>query len=544
MADVYNYIVGTGVIVPDTEVIQSQIQQEYINAFGSDLVITPNSPQGILMATELLARSAVADNNATLANQINPNEAGGVFLDSLLSLLGSSRTSASPSTVLCTLAGIAGTVIPAGAQISDGSNDIYQLVVTTTIPSEGSISNVLFQSVENGPIPGLANSLTTIVSNILGWESVNNPSTAILGSLTQSDIGARAFRLNTLASQGMGFAQAIISAVTGLTSGVSLTFQENYTSTTQVIKEVTMVPHSMYACIGGFGTPTTFSLSGTLSNGSNIITGLTSNSQITIGMSVTGSGIPSDTVVTGLIGETGLTLSNNATSSGVVVLTFYYLVTITDIAEAITNTKNGGCAYNNGRGIPQSVNITNEYSGQVIPVLFDTPSFVNISIIATVHAFTSVQNITTAVQNAILTYAAGGISGSPGFFVGADVSPFQLAGAINILVPGLFVQEIQIAIQSFTQQGTIVSGMNTVTNLTYNTDIAVGMQVFGSNIPSSTTVASLVGSTGLTLSNNSTASATEILTFQPTLAYQTTEILMKVWQQAMTSIPYITVIQV
>ncbi len=92
MADVYDYIAETGVIMLETGVIQTEVQAEYQAAFGMDLNTAPNTPQGILITTEVLARTAVADNNAALANQINPNEAGGVFLDALLALTGAYRS--------------------------------------------------------------------------------------------------------------------------------------------------------------------------------------------------------------------------------------------------------------------------------------------------------------------------------------------------------------------------------------------------------------------------------------------------------------------
>jgi hypothetical protein len=471
VADVYNFIANTGVIIVDSGVILTEVQDEYLSAFGSDLNLSPNTPQGILIATETLARTAVADNNATLANQINPNEAGGIFLDALMSLTGASRQPATSSLVNCTLTGVAGTSIPAGAQISDTSDNLYQIVSTTVIPVGGSISDVPFQSVLTGPIPGLANTLTTIVSNILGWETVTNPLDAVQGVSTQSDVQARLLRSNALAAQGVGIAEAIIAGLL-LTSGVtSLTFQENATSSPATINSVPMVANSLYTCVAGTAT-------------------------------------------------------------------------LASIAETLTNKKSAGCAYNNGLGIPQSVNYTNPFSGQVIPVLFDTPSFVTVSIKVTVHQFTSVQNVQQAVINAVLAYANGTIPSESGFVVGADVSPFQIAGAVNILVPGLFVQKVEIAKVSFTQQGTIANTFNTVTGLTYNSDILVGMGVVGMGIPSSTTVASLVGSTGLTLSNTSTLSATEILTFTQSAVYQTTELPIKVWQQAITSASFITVIQV
>jgi hypothetical protein len=474
MPDVYNYITATGVIVPDTADILTEVQAEYVNAFGSDLNLDANTPQGTLITAETLARAAVADNNATLANQINPNEAGGIFLDALLALLGSERTVASPSTVLCTLTGIVGTSIPAGAQISDSNGDLYELVTTTVIPVGGSIANVPFQSVLTGAIPGNAGTLTTIVSNILGWETVTNPANATLGTSTQSDAQARLFRINTLASQGMGFAQAIISALTNnnLTPGVtSLTFQENATSSPATINDVPMVANSLYTCVAGTATPLA-------------------------------------------------------------------------IAETLTNTKNGGCAYNNGLGVPQSVNVTNPFSGQVIPVLFDTPNFVTVAMTVTVHQFANVQDVPSAVKNSIIAYAAGQIPNEPGFVVGASVSPFQIAGAINILSPGLFVQEVQVGIFSYTLQGTTHNGTMTIDGLTYNTEITPGDGVSGAGIPPSTTVSSLSGSNAIIVSANSTADATEIITFTPTLTLQTTEIPLAVFQQAVLNPALITVVQV
>lgn len=78
--------------------------------------------------------------------------------------------------------------------------------------------------------------------------------------------------------------------------------------------------------IGGVGltlSPSiTFSLIGTLTNSSNVVTALTSNAGIKIGMPVSGTDVPTGTVVTSLVGTTGLTLSNNATASATVVLTF------------------------------------------------------------------------------------------------------------------------------------------------------------------------------------------------------------------------------
>lgn len=373
MADVYSYVESTGVIVPDTGVIQTQVQDEYKAVFGDDLIVTPNTPQGALITAEVLARSAIAANNAALANQINPNIAGGVFLDAIMALTGIQRTPATHSTVSCTVTGVPGTIIPAGSQASEtgsGNANLFETISTVTIPAGGSLTGVAFQSVETGEIPAEAGTLTQIVSSVLGWETVTNPLAATLGSDTQSDIAAREYRRQTLGGQGSSLAGAIISAVSQVTGVNSLTFQENIADTVQVINGVSMVPHSIYMCIDG----------------------------------------GDDTAV----------------------------------AEAIVSKKSGGCAYNNGGGINESVNVTEPYSGQVMTVLFDRPNPVTILVQATVSANTSVQDPTTAVKNAILKYVAGGIDNEPGLTVGASVSPFELAGAINLEVSGMFVHNLEI----------------------------------------------------------------------------------------------------
>ncbi|MHC5543543.1 baseplate J/gp47 family protein, partial [Singulisphaera rosea] len=95
----YQYLDATGVIVPDTSSLLADVQSEYQAVFGADLIVTPDTPQGVLITAETLARTEVVNNNAALANQINPNIAGGVFLDAILALTGMQRTPASPTVV-------------------------------------------------------------------------------------------------------------------------------------------------------------------------------------------------------------------------------------------------------------------------------------------------------------------------------------------------------------------------------------------------------------------------------------------------------------
>lgn len=68
---------------------------------------------------------------------------------------------------------------------------------------------------------------------------------------------------------------------------------------------------------------------------------------------------------------------------------------------------------------------------------------------------------------------------------------------------------------TFQQSGTLTNTMNTVSGLSSTANMYVGMSIEGSNIPSGTTVASIVDSTDITMSHNATSSGASTITFFP-----------------------------
>jgi hypothetical protein len=249
MAD-YLYINNTGVIVPNTGDILSEVQGEYKLAFGDDLSIDPSTPQGVLINAEALARAIVVRNNAALANQINPNIAGGVFLDAILALTGAERNPAVHTTVTATLTGVAGTIVPIGSQARDTVNNaIFESLSTVTLT--GGTASVVFRALLPGATTVAIATLTQIVTAVLGWETVSNPAIGTPGTAEQSDASARALRKVTLASQGSSLPEAIISAVYEVEGVTSLSFRENYTDSNIIIDTITLLPHSIYLCVNG-----------------------------------------------------------------------------------------------------------------------------------------------------------------------------------------------------------------------------------------------------------------------------------------------------
>lgn len=382
MAD-YGFVVETGVIVPDTVVLRAQVEAEWREAFGADIILTANTPQGVLVTMLTLARDNTARNNAALANQINPDVAGGIFLDAIWRLTGGDRVKATQSIVTgVALTGVPGTIIPAGVLLAVGSADGALFASVGTVQLNGSgLATVDFQAVDAGPVAAPAGDLEFIVSGVLGWETATNPTPAVLGVARESDIAGRRRRRDTLALQSVSMSEATLAAVRDQNQcpGVrSAVYRENRTGATVVIDGVSLVEHSIYVCVSG-GTDA-------------------------------------------------------------------------DIAAALLRSKSGGCNWNG----TTTVNTTDPASGQVYPVSFQRPEEKQVYIRVTVRQGSEVGDPVTTARNAVLAYVNGELDGEPGLIIGADVSPWEIAGAVNRGAPGLYVTSVTVSLDGITFTSNVI----------------------------------------------------------------------------------------
>lgn len=250
----YEFVTDTGVIIPDTSTVLAEVEAEWIAIFGADLDLDPETPEGVLIAAEVTNRIAAATNNALLANQINPDFASGTFIDAIWALTGGARAAATRSgfSTNVDLTGVSGTLIFAGTIAATTAGD--QFVSTVTTPILGGVASVPFVSVETGAIPCPINSLTVIVTAVIGWETVNNPVAATLGVATQTDISTRAERKQTLGAQGSALSVAVFSKVRAVANVTSLTFRENQTAvaiTPTPPDNIDLVANSVWVCVSG-----------------------------------------------------------------------------------------------------------------------------------------------------------------------------------------------------------------------------------------------------------------------------------------------------
>jgi len=251
MVQNYNYITKLGVVIPDTSTTRKQVEDEFKDTFGHDLNVDASTPQGMLITRITEERDAIARNNAQLANQINPDIAGGIFLDAIWRLSAGVRNDVVPVTVYgVTLSGDANTRIPKGSRASAGLLE-FELAEEVVIGSGGTATGVFVRTDTTDTSMIGAGELTTITTPVTGWNAVNN----LIGSTPwkdkESDAAARRRRRETMALQTVGTNEAIKSRVLAIPGVVSMNYLENYEHTTQTIAGISLVAHSIWLCVDG-----------------------------------------------------------------------------------------------------------------------------------------------------------------------------------------------------------------------------------------------------------------------------------------------------
>ena len=246
----YTYITSSGMVVADTADIKETVQNEFKEALGEDISLEDSTPQGRLIDIETTARAAVVENNALVANLFNVMLSYGIFLDAMLANFGMYREGATASRVSVTITGQKGTVVPAGSQASTSNGIIFYAENDLTIGEDGTAQGD-FLSLELGSIACAAGELNKIIDGTFGWETVTNPSPALLGTDRESDAHFKQRFLNSGLFTGKALLENYYSSLLSTENVQSAFVYDNYTNETIVYDTVSILPHSVYCCVDG-----------------------------------------------------------------------------------------------------------------------------------------------------------------------------------------------------------------------------------------------------------------------------------------------------
>ena len=249
-----SFDVNTGFIADSVDDVRSAVRTVWVEAFRDPdlpaLNTAPETPQGQIIDSQAAAIMNKDNEVLFLANQFNPATATGIFQDALAQLYFLQRQPATSTIVACTCTGLQGVVIPAGAIIQ--TTDGLQLTNITegVIAASGSVE-LNFKLNETGPIQVGAGTATIIVTQIPGWDTVNNSSAGIVGRSEESQQEFATRIQKSVAVNSQGSVDAIYAALANLAGVVAVVVLENDTDTAIENNGVSITPHSI--CISIYG---------------------------------------------------------------------------------------------------------------------------------------------------------------------------------------------------------------------------------------------------------------------------------------------------
>lgn len=228
----------------------AQIQQVFTNVFGSGVNLNPTSVNGVLI--QQLTNMGISSENvqsSLYASVYNPNVAQYPFLDSICAWNNITRKSATQSVVICQITGLSGTIIPVNSQVISTNGDLFYNQVAITIAS--GVATGIFYSVVAAPIPCNSGTLTGIVQQIPGWDTITNADNGTVGTVQQTDTSLRYTRKYSLAQNSTGTYDSIVSACYQTPDISNFYLATNNTPSPAIISGVTVPGYGIYLSIFG-----------------------------------------------------------------------------------------------------------------------------------------------------------------------------------------------------------------------------------------------------------------------------------------------------
>ena len=89
--NLYDYVARTGVVIPDTAVLQTMVENRFKEIFGSEVSLDPTTPMGIFVSSITQLCKDVIGVNSQNANWSGTAQTVGAYLDAIGSLFGVNR---------------------------------------------------------------------------------------------------------------------------------------------------------------------------------------------------------------------------------------------------------------------------------------------------------------------------------------------------------------------------------------------------------------------------------------------------------------------
>lgn len=239
-----------GFVAPLESDILTGVLADMNTAFGGNLNLSLETPQGQLASSNAAIIGATYDQFCLLTQNVDPAYASGRMQDAIARIYFLERLAARSTIVSAQCTGLAGVTIPVGALAVALDGNIYTCTGSGIIPISGSVT-LSFECLATGPIVCEANTLTTIYQSIPGWDSINNSADGVIGVDVETRAAFEERRAQSVALNSRGSLPSVLGAVLALEGVTDVYVTENVSTGTVVIKGYVLLPHSLYVAVSG-----------------------------------------------------------------------------------------------------------------------------------------------------------------------------------------------------------------------------------------------------------------------------------------------------
>lgn len=242
-----------GFIAPAESDVLAGVSADINTAFGGNLNMAPETPQGQLAVSQAAIIGHANDLFLAFVNQIDPAYSDGRMQDALARIYFLERHAAQPTVVQATCTGLVGTIIPAGALAKAVDGNLYVCDQAGTIDGSGSIV-LQFECSLSGPVQCAPGALNIVYRAIPGWDSITNGQPGVAGRDVEDRAAFEARRAASVALNSVGSLDAVRAAVLNVPGVIDVYATENATSAAVTTGGVTLAKNSLFLAVAG-GAP-------------------------------------------------------------------------------------------------------------------------------------------------------------------------------------------------------------------------------------------------------------------------------------------------
>ena len=245
---------GNGLTIDNLNTRVTELTADYQDIYGVDIIVSSNSPDSQAINIHAQRNQDNAELAEAVYNSFDPDQAVGVVLDQRCAINNIQRKIGTFTTQVLdittdralTLDGLDATASP--FTVEDDTGNQFYLTTTTNFITAGTLS-LPFRAANLGATLTLPNTITEIVTVIIGVISSNNPADAtLIGTDEETDVAFRERRRISISNAATGSVDGILGSINNLSDVESALVYENKTATTDINS---IPPHSIWAIVEG-----------------------------------------------------------------------------------------------------------------------------------------------------------------------------------------------------------------------------------------------------------------------------------------------------